>query len=92
YLNTQFSVAYDIYLEILHCVEQHLQASLRRDTSNWHLLNSCPACFYKLHDEPKLEFDWLVSIDGNNSLKWWDSAYMGIFHMGFLYGSFGLLG
>ncbi|KAG2140551.1 hypothetical protein DEU56DRAFT_870908 [Suillus clintonianus] len=77
YLNMQFSVAYDIYLEIRHCVQQRLQAPLGRDTPNWCLLNSCPACFYKLRDEPKLEFDWLISIDGNNSLKRWDSTIYG---------------
>ncbi|KAG1720869.1 hypothetical protein EDB19DRAFT_1646821 [Suillus lakei] len=77
YLNTQFSVAYNIYLEILHRVQQRLQAPLGRDTPNWRLLNSCPACFYKLRDKPKLEFDWLISIDGNNSLKRWDSTIYG---------------
>ena len=41
------------------------------------MLNSCPACFYKLENEPSLEFDWLVSIDGNNSLKRWDSTIYG---------------
>ncbi|KAG2127534.1 uncharacterized protein EDB93DRAFT_1243692 [Suillus bovinus] len=46
--------AYDIYLEIVHCVNK--------------------SCFYKLQDEPALHFDWLVSIDGNNSLKHWDST------------------
>jgi hypothetical protein len=39
---------------------------------NWQMLNECPACFYMLKNEPPLEFDWLVSIDGNNSLKRWD--------------------
>ncbi|KAG2352683.1 hypothetical protein BDR07DRAFT_1454895 [Suillus spraguei] len=34
-------------------------------------------CFYKLEDEPALEFDWLVSIDGNNSLKRWNSTIYG---------------
>ncbi|KAI6029498.1 hypothetical protein BKA83DRAFT_4489460 [Pisolithus microcarpus] len=34
-----------------------------------HMHNNCPACFYKLEDELALDFDWLVSIDGNNSLK-----------------------
>ncbi|KAG1867722.1 hypothetical protein F4604DRAFT_1927515 [Suillus subluteus] len=69
--------AYDIYLEIIHCVDKHLQAALKHNTPNWRLLNSCPACFYKLQDEPTLEFDWLVSIDCNNSLKRWDSAIYG---------------
>jgi hypothetical protein len=77
YLTTQFSVAYDIYLEIIHHVQQHLQASLGQDMPDWRLLNACPACFYKLWDEPTLEFDWLISIDGNNSLKWWDSSIYG---------------
>ncbi|KIK38831.1 hypothetical protein CY34DRAFT_25499 [Suillus luteus UH-Slu-Lm8-n1] len=72
YLKTQFTAAYDIYLEILHCVNTRLRWVLSQDTPNWCLLNSCPACFYKLEDEPALDFEWLVSIDGNNSLKRWD--------------------
>lgn len=77
YLNAQFSAAYDIYLEILHRVKQRHRAALNHDTLNWRMLNSCPACFYKLEDEPVLEFDWLVSIDGNNSLKRWNSTIYG---------------
>ncbi|KAG2090002.1 uncharacterized protein F5147DRAFT_748278 [Suillus discolor] len=77
YLNAQFSAAYDIYLEILHHVKQRHRAALNHDTLNWRMLNSCPACFYKLEDEPVLEFDWLVSIDGNNSLKRWNSTIYG---------------
>ncbi|KAG0705573.1 hypothetical protein DFH29DRAFT_980829 [Suillus ampliporus] len=61
YLTTQLSSAFDVYLEILQRVDQHLCTALKCDTPNWHLLNSCPACFYKLDDEPKLEFEWLVS-------------------------------
>ncbi|KAG1848566.1 hypothetical protein F4604DRAFT_1935345 [Suillus subluteus] len=77
YLTAQLSSAFNIYLEILHRVDQHLHMALKRDTPNWRLLNSCPACFYKLEDEPNLEFEWLVSIDGNNSLKRWDSMTYG---------------
>ena len=33
------------------------------------ICRSCPCCFYKLEDDPDLEFFCLVSIDGNNSLK-----------------------
>jgi hypothetical protein len=73
----QFSAAYDVYLEILYCVDQRLQRALSHDTPHWRLLNSCPPCFYKLHDEPALDFDWLISIDGNNSLKRWDSTIYG---------------
>ncbi|KAG0695625.1 hypothetical protein DFH29DRAFT_813982 [Suillus ampliporus] len=71
----QFSV--HIYLEVIHHVNQHLHKVLKHDTPHWRMLNSCPACFYVLDDEPALEFDWLVSIDGNNSLKWWDSTIYG---------------
>jgi hypothetical protein len=73
----QFSAAYDIYLEIIHSVDKQLKAALKHDTPDWRLLNSCPACCYKLQDEPALEFDWLISIDGNNSLKHWDSTIYG---------------
>ncbi|KAG1764380.1 hypothetical protein EV702DRAFT_1205043 [Suillus placidus] len=52
-------------------------AALKQDTPNWCLLNLCPACFYKLQDELPLDFDWLVCIDGNNSLKRWDSSIYG---------------
>ncbi|KAG2153956.1 hypothetical protein DEU56DRAFT_726160 [Suillus clintonianus] len=77
YLCVQFSAAYDIYLEIIHRVNQRLRKALKHDTPHWRMLNACPACFYVLEDEPALEFDWLVSIDGNNSLKRWDSAIYG---------------
>ncbi|KAG1774225.1 hypothetical protein EV702DRAFT_1180815 [Suillus placidus] len=77
YLTTQLSAAFDVYVEILHRVEQRLCAALKRNTPHWRLLNSCPACFHVLEDEPKLEFNWLVSIDGNNSLKRWDSTIYG---------------
>ncbi|KAG0697996.1 hypothetical protein DFH29DRAFT_878298 [Suillus ampliporus] len=63
YLTTQLSSAFDVYLEILQCVDQHLCTALKCDTLNWHLLNSCPACFYKLDNEPKLEFEWLARSD-----------------------------
>jgi len=68
-LNMQFSAAYDIYLEILYCVKCRLDKALGQSTANWRLLNVCPCCFYKLEGEPPLVFDWLATIDGNNSLK-----------------------
>ena len=78
YLTKQLSVAYDVYLEILHCVDNQLKKAMGRDTPNWQLLNACPACCYKLKNEPSLDFEWLVSIDGNNSLKRWDPTVYGI--------------
>ncbi|KAG1851637.1 hypothetical protein DFJ58DRAFT_842118 [Suillus subalutaceus] len=78
YLNSQFSNAYNIYLEILHHVDHHLNEALHRNTPNWRLLNGCPCCTYKLKDEPPLALQWLVSIDGNNSLKRWASSTYGV--------------
>ncbi|KAG2337856.1 hypothetical protein BDR05DRAFT_978353 [Suillus weaverae] len=77
YLNVQFSATYDIYLEIFHGIKQCHRTALNHDTPNWPMLNSCPACFYKLEDKPALEFDWLVLINGNNSLKHWNSSIYG---------------
>ncbi|KAG1775791.1 hypothetical protein EV702DRAFT_1180201 [Suillus placidus] len=61
YLTTQLSGAFDVYLQILQRIDQCLCTALKCNTPNWHLLNACPACFYKLEDEPDLDFDWLDS-------------------------------
>lgn len=37
--------------------------------------NVCAPCLYKTEDEPKLKFEFLSSMDGNNSLKLIDSTY-----------------
>ncbi|KAJ7020575.1 hypothetical protein C8F04DRAFT_1317247 [Mycena alexandri] len=69
YLGTQFSVAFDIYLDVLARVKQHVMATLGHDTPNWRLENACPACLYKLEGEAELELPFLSTMDGNNSLK-----------------------
>jgi hypothetical protein len=78
YLNSQFSDAYDTYLEILCHVDHHLNEALHRNTPNWRLLNACPCCTYKLKDELPLVLEWLFCIDGNNSLKRWVSSTYGV--------------
>ncbi|KAG2743944.1 hypothetical protein P692DRAFT_201682439, partial [Suillus brevipes Sb2] len=77
YFSTQFSDAYDVYLEIIHRVDNLINEALGHNTPNWRLLNSCPCCHYKLEDEENLAFEWLVTIDGNNSLKRWSSSMDG---------------
>jgi hypothetical protein len=57
---------FDAYLQILREVDEKARAALFHDSRQ---LNECPACFYQLEDEPKLEFSFLCSIDGNNSLR-----------------------
>ncbi|KAG1764331.1 hypothetical protein EDD22DRAFT_979071 [Suillus occidentalis] len=74
YLRSQFSAAYDAFLEIVYCVDVLLKQALKHDTPNWRLLNACPACTYKLVDESPLQFAWFATIDGNNSLKRWASS------------------
>jgi hypothetical protein len=43
--------------------------SIRRDSPNWRLRHTCPACSYVLADEEKLTFKMLYAMDGNDSLK-----------------------
>lgn len=74
YLRSQFSAAYDAFLEIVYRVDVLLKQALKHDTPNWRLLNACPACTYKLVDESPLQFAWFATIDGNNSLKRWVSS------------------
>ena len=78
YLNVQLTTAYNTYLNILDRVDGQLKKALGHNTDDWRMLNSCPACFYKLEGEPVLDIDWLVSIDGSNSLKRWDTSTYGV--------------
>ncbi|KAF7373332.1 hypothetical protein MSAN_00542800 [Mycena sanguinolenta] len=69
WLSSQFSVAFDVYLEIRARAEKRVQVALGRDTPNWRLKNACPACLYKLEGEPRLKLPFLCTMDGNNSLS-----------------------
>jgi hypothetical protein len=69
YLSQQFSICYDLYLSIREGVTQRVDTALDRSSPNWRLRNACPACCYKLKDEPAQIFEMLVTMDGNDSLK-----------------------
>ena len=69
WLSRQFSIAYDLYLDIRRRVDSLVQAALQRDSPDWRLRNACPACTYKLKGEPMLKFNMLFTMDGNDSLK-----------------------
>lgn len=69
YLSRQFSIAFDVYLQIRARVDDLVQATLKRDAPDWRLKHACPACTYKLKDEAPLIFKMLYTIDGNDSLK-----------------------
>jgi len=74
YLTIQFFIAYDTFLWILHEVEEKVRHALGCDTLNWCFHNICPPCFYKIDNEPDLEFSFFASINGNNSLQWMRDA------------------
>ncbi|KAJ7336990.1 hypothetical protein DFH08DRAFT_915958 [Mycena albidolilacea] len=70
YLRKQFSICYNLYLDLRRNSEKTtVLKSLGRDSFSWRLKHACPACMYKLQGEAKLIYEILVTMDGNNSLK-----------------------
>ncbi|KAG2108078.1 hypothetical protein DEU56DRAFT_874537 [Suillus clintonianus] len=69
HLSRQFSIAFDLYLQVRRSVAAMVAESLRHNTPDWHVKHACPACTYKLTDEPELTFSLLYAMDGNDSLK-----------------------
>ena len=69
YLARQFSIAFDVYLAIRAEVDRRVKDSLGRQSGDWRLRHTCPACTYKLCDEIHLRFSMLWAMDGNDSLK-----------------------
>ncbi|EJT99359.1 hypothetical protein DACRYDRAFT_118093 [Dacryopinax primogenitus] len=61
--------AYDAYTLLLVAVEKRVSQGFGRDTPDWRVKHTCPACSYKLQDEPSLPFSRLLCGDGNNSSK-----------------------
>jgi hypothetical protein len=78
YFEDQFSIAYDLYLEVLHRVSLRVKAELGQTSENWQLLNACPACMYEVEDEPPLPFSFMCEMDGNNSPKHTSSLIHGV--------------
>ncbi|KAJ7083938.1 hypothetical protein B0H15DRAFT_923758 [Mycena belliarum] len=68
YLCQQFSIAYDLYLDLRRQTDERVMSILGRDSS-WRLKHACPACTYKLEGEDALIFEMLTTMDGNDSLK-----------------------
>ncbi|KAJ3833253.1 hypothetical protein F5878DRAFT_654388 [Lentinula raphanica] len=69
YLQVQFSIAFDLYLNVLSLVKNRVLVALGRDSPDWRLANACPCCLYHVDGEPELRFRLLATWDGNNSLK-----------------------
>lgn len=69
HLSRQFSIAFDLYLEIRRCVATKVAKALQRDSPDWRVKHTCPACSYTLANEELLTFKMLYAMDGNDSLK-----------------------
>ncbi|KAF8133150.1 hypothetical protein K438DRAFT_1787703 [Mycena galopus ATCC 62051] len=69
YFREQFSIAYDLYLELRRQTDALVNSALGRDAPDWRLKHTCPACMYKLKGEDALIFSMLTTMDGNDSLK-----------------------
>ncbi|KAI6000026.1 hypothetical protein EDD15DRAFT_2362606 [Pisolithus albus] len=83
HLRSQFSAAFDIYLNILRFVHTLLKRALGHDGPAWKLRGACPACAFEQPDEPPLSPARLHSMDGNQSAKRLDgsgSADSRLFH------------
>ncbi|KAJ6493118.1 hypothetical protein C8R45DRAFT_1062043 [Mycena sanguinolenta] len=65
----QFSIAYDVYLELRRETDKLVASALGRDAPKWRLKHACPACTYKLEGEEELIFSILTAMGGNDSLK-----------------------
>ncbi|KAG2106846.1 hypothetical protein BD769DRAFT_1630675 [Suillus cothurnatus] len=69
HLSHQFSIGFNLYLQIQCCVAAMVAELLRHDLPDFRLKHACPACTYTLMYEPKLTFSLLYAMDGNDSLK-----------------------
>ncbi|KAL0573003.1 hypothetical protein V5O48_008970 [Marasmius crinis-equi] len=65
----QFSLAYDLYLEVKRRIRQRVAAALYRASPDWRMLNACPCCQYPVEGQLELLFRMLLCMDGNDSLK-----------------------
>ncbi|KAG1856478.1 hypothetical protein F4604DRAFT_1590377 [Suillus subluteus] len=74
YLRNQFSIAFDIYLEIQRLVQLQVDCALGRDHADWHMSGACPCCAFEQPNEPPLNPRRLHSMDGNHSAKHLDGS------------------
>ncbi|KAI6113194.1 hypothetical protein EV401DRAFT_2058779 [Pisolithus croceorrhizus] len=69
YLSHQFTIAFNLYLQIHAHMDSIMSQVLQWDSEDWCLKHACAACTYKLTGEPKLKFKLLYAMDGNDLLK-----------------------
>ncbi|KAI6133427.1 hypothetical protein EDD16DRAFT_1689007 [Pisolithus croceorrhizus] len=66
---SQFSIAFDVYLQLIANVDSLVDKVLHCNSPNWHLKHCCLACTYTLEGEQPLQFSIQYALDGNDSLK-----------------------
>ncbi|KAH6871270.1 hypothetical protein BKA70DRAFT_1241913 [Coprinopsis sp. MPI-PUGE-AT-0042] len=62
-------LCYETYSRLREEATQRTLAALQRDQNNWRRRNACVPCTYWLQEEPKLLYNMLITMDGNDSLK-----------------------
>ncbi len=73
-LAEQFSIAFDVYNDILHAVDKMAACALGRDKPNYRMQHACAPCLYRLEGEPQ-QTTLLACMDGNSSLKLVDDSF-----------------
>ncbi|KAH8111333.1 hypothetical protein DFH11DRAFT_1508526, partial [Phellopilus nigrolimitatus] len=63
-----FSSAYDVHVEITHTVQNQLDGLLHKTTISKYQ-DACPACVFRVDNEPRLKYSMLTCMDGNESMK-----------------------
>lgn len=51
HLRNQFSIAFDIYLEIQRLVQLQVDRALGKDHADWHMSGACPCCAFEVSIE-----------------------------------------
>ncbi|KAI6110291.1 hypothetical protein EDD16DRAFT_1694427 [Pisolithus croceorrhizus] len=69
YLSHQFTITFDLYLQICAHVDLIMSQVLQWDSEDWHLKHARAACTYKLTGESELRFKLLYAMDRNDLLK-----------------------
>lgn len=65
----QFSIAFDVYANILSQVEIAIEKALLCDEADYCIKHACPCCMYELQGKMKLIYCLLFCMDSNDSLK-----------------------
>ncbi|KAG1842557.1 hypothetical protein F4604DRAFT_1938762 [Suillus subluteus] len=69
HLCNQFSIVFDIYLEIQRLIQLKVDCALKRDHPDWHMSGACPCCAFEQPSETPLNPQRLHTMDGNHSVK-----------------------